>query len=125
MILVDYQSLVDGYNPKVPEKFQLPNNPVGEHIEVGDGEANMVVNIGDDNKIESIVITTDDDKIEGTYYKLFVDGLEDGMGWSSGNFYNAAMATLKDHQDHTGENSQGVKAAHHWENNKMIVTVTK
>ena len=125
MILVDYEGLAQGYNPKVPEQFRLPDEPTDSHIQVGDKDAKMVVNVDADRNIESIVITTDDDKIEGTYYKLFVDGLENGMGWSSGNFYNAAMETLKDHQDHTGENSQGVKAEHHWEDNKMIVTVTK
>ncbi|GFH41236.1 hypothetical protein [Pseudolactococcus insecticola] len=118
-----YDILRKNFNKSVPNELALPE-ALHKITRIGDADAAMEVTTSEDLKtVTEISITTFDDKIETTFYKLFVDGLEGGMGWSSVNFYQAAMATLKDHQAHTGTNSQGISAVHSWADNQMTVTI--
>lgn len=123
MALTTYSALVAGFNSAVPVALQLPEVAKNE-VTIRTQSAEMTVNLVD-AQVTKITVTAFGADVHGDYYKLFVDGLEGGMGWSSANFYHAAMATLADHEEHTGVNAAGITAVHTFVAGDLVVVLTK
>lgn len=124
-MLTSHKELLENYNPKVPSNLKVPEQH-GKFHSIQGKNVQMTLTF-DGESVTKINFVVDDDKIDSDseFYKMFVEGLEQGMGWSSANFYHAMMATLEDHGVHEGTNELGITARHVWGKNKVIIVLTK
>ncbi|VDK14937.1 hypothetical protein OAL24_01673 [Oenococcus sicerae] len=122
--IASYEEIKKNYNQLVSEKYQLPVILKNDgQILVLDSDPIKITMDLQNGQVQSIQIHSSKDG-DHAWDEVF-EGFEQGMGWSSMNFYNAYRSAVTEHQTTVGK-AHGIQAIHESPTaNDLTVTISR
>lgn len=108
-IIASYSEIRSKYNPRVSLDLQLPETaPEGTHILVSSFPITVTMTVQDQQVFQIMIHCAEDGNRK--WDETFL-GFEEGMHWSSINFYNAYKKAVKERTTTVGR-AHGITATH-------------